>query len=176
MARTKAAPQVIIRSDDVGIEHDSDKYLAPPELNLPYQLGDIELVKDDGSNEAYKAFHREKREAILRKAIKFGNELITIQIEEDDDPDSPIFVQSGHQGDTQYIWRGRPQTMKRKYVCSFLAGKRVSVSASYKPQSGSDPINTLNSSVKGTYRVSLVEDKNPEGGMRWFHSVLSAPA
>ena len=56
---------------------------------------------------------------------KFMNEKVVIQIEADEDPNSPVFIYCGHNGIQQYIKRGEPQSIKRKYLYSLIAAKRT---------------------------------------------------
>jgi len=165
-------PRKVISSDDVEIQHDPNVSLAPPELAPPFDIDDIEIV----DNEADVNYHKQLRNKAKREAIKFGNQLITIIVETDSNPDAASFVFAGHQGIKQYILRGVPQEVKRKYVCSFLAGKKVTVNAMYGKDNSGREFNTMNSSAAGTYRVTLVEDKHEGGGMKWFQQVMAQPA
>ena len=99
---------------------------------------------------------------------RFMEEKVVIEIEADDDPNAPEFIYTGHQGVTQYIMRGKPQAIKRKYLYSLLAAKTVKMAAAFGKDGNGNEFNRLTPSGRMTHRVRLIRDDNPLGGMQWF--------
>lgn len=144
--------------------------MAPPEIVPQFHASEIEVI--DSRKGLTKA-----QIAILAKEEIFMNEKVTVFVEMDEEPNSPIYIPSGHNGSTQYIQRGTEQVIKRKYLYSLLMGKKVAVNCNFGRKEGGGEVNDLKLSAKGFYRVSLVADANQErGGMRWVQSVVAQPA
>jgi hypothetical protein len=118
---------------------------GPPEISRD----DIEVI--DGPELRNKA-----------EEERFMNELVEIQIEADEDPNSALFVSAGHQGVMQYIKRGEPQTIKRKFLYSLIAGKATRYACSFgKDQSGNE-FNRLSGRPNTTHRLHVLRD-SPKG-------------
>ncbi|MBT9174196.1 MAG: hypothetical protein DDT21_02607 [Syntrophomonadaceae bacterium] len=100
-------------------------------------------------------------------------EKVMVEIEADDDPNAPVFVYSGHQGVSQYIKRGTPQAIKRKYLYALLSAKRIKFACAFGKDGSGNEFNRLNPSGQTAYRVRLIQDNNPQGGMKWFQSVAA---
>lgn len=157
MPRTKS----IVRSDDLNPQ--SNNANAPPELNtVPYGREDIEVVP-------MTAMEMNVREA------KFMEEKVLVEVEADnDDPNAPVFVLFGHNGVNQYVKRGEPQAIKRKFLYSALAAKTVKFACAFGKDNTGNDFNRLSANVRATHRVRLIEDHNPQGGMKWAQRVAAA--
>lgn len=154
-----ARPKSIISSDDVQAGVNLGR--APEELrDAGVEVDDIEVV-------AAQAMRSKVAEA------SFMEEKVMIEIEADDDPNAPEFIYSGHQGISQYIKRGVPQAIKRKYLYSLLAGKRVKFACAFGKDGNGNEFNRMNGSGQTSHRIRLISDPNPAGGMKWFQSVAA---
>lgn len=150
----------VIASDDIAAGFDLGR--APDELReAGVDSSDIEIVSE-------KQFHSKAAEA------KFMEEKVIVEIEADEDPNAPVFIYSGHNGVTQYIERGKPQAIRRKYLYSLLAAKQVKMACAYGKDGNGNEFNRLSPSGRTTHRVRLVRDDNPMGGMKWFQAIASA--
>lgn len=133
-----------------------------PELNeAGFDVSDIEVI------------HPSKLMSKAEEA-KFMQEIVIVEIEADDDPNAPHFVYSGHNGIAQYIERGKPQPIKRKYLYSMLMGKRVRLACAFGRDGQGNEFNRLTPSGQTTHRVHLIRDDSPKGGMKWFQEVAAA--
>ena len=133
-----------------------------PELNeAGFDVSDVEVV------------HPSKLNSKAAEA-KFMEEIVIVEIEAEDDPNAPMFIKSGHNGVDQWIKRGEPQPIKRKYLYSLLAGKRVRLACSFGRDGQGNEFNRLTPSGQTTHRVHLIRDDSPRGGMKWFQSVMAA--
>jgi hypothetical protein len=136
--------------------------VAPAELHEGgIEIDDIEIVP------AYQAINA-AQEAV------FMNDKVVVEIEADDDPDAPEFLYTAHQGVTQYIKRGEPQTIKRKYLYSLIAAKRVKVACAFGRTNEGNEFNRVTPSAQTTHRVRLMRDDNPLGGMKWFQKMMAS--
>lgn len=155
MARTPQ--QGIISTDDVVAGFDLGKPV--PELReAGIDVDDIEIIP------AANMLSTAEEE-------KFMNERVVVEVEDDDDPNSPMFVYTGHNGVTQYIQRGKPQVIKRKFLYSAIAAKRVKFACQFGKLNNGEEFNRLNPSATTAYRIRLIRDDNPQGGMSWFQKV-----
>ncbi len=134
--------------------------MAPPEEQAEFHAEDIQAVSIDRLD--YKA-----------KEAKFMNELIKIEIEPGTEPNDPMYVQLGHNGDNQMVLRGCPQAIKRKYLYSALMSRKVSMNCTFQLGPNGASINKLTPSSNTTYRAALVDDPNPQGGPRWVQRVMA---
>ncbi len=108
---------------------------------------------------------------------RFMNEKVVVEVESDpEDENAPVFVYVGHNGVTQYIKRGEPQVIKRKFLYAALASKRVKMACAFGKDGSGNEFNRLTPSAAMTHRIHLVADDNPQGGMRWVQSVMRAAA
>lgn len=100
----------------------------------------------------------------------FMNELVEIQIEADDDPNAPLFVFAGHQGIPQYLQRGRPQTVKRKFLYSLIAAKQARLVCSFGRNEDGNEFNRLQGPKRTTHRVTILRDseKGRQAYLRWM--------
>lgn len=138
---------------------------APPELREGgIDADDIEIV---AAKDMVSAVQMEK----------FMNEKVIVEVEHDpEDENAPVFVYVGHNGVTQYIKRGEPQTIKRKFLYAALAAKRVRMACAFGKDGSGKEFNRLTPSAAMTHRIHLVRDDNPQGGMKWVQSVMRAAA
>jgi hypothetical protein len=138
----------------------NDVPAAPEVTEGGVAASDIQVVQERDMN--YKA-----REA------KFMNEPVTIQIEPGTKDNDPMFVPLGHNGTCQYVLRGEPQVVKRKFLYSGLMAKVVRMNCDFRRGPGDTEINKLTPSTKLGYSMQLIRDDNPQGGMRWFQRVMA---
>ena len=102
----------------------------------------------------------------------FMNEMVTIMLQPDDNPDAPVFVHSGHNGDPQYVHRGIPQRIKRRFLYSLIAGKKTSQASHFGKDGSGKEFNRLTGRTSTTHRIDLLDD-TPEGRKafaRWMQS------
>ncbi len=108
---------------------------------------------------------------------RFMNEKVIVEVESDpEDENAPVFVYTGHNGVTQYIKRGEPQTIKRRFLYAALVSKRVKMACAFGKDGSGNEFNRLTPSASMTHRIHLVQDNNPQGGMKWVQSVMRAAA
>ena len=82
----------------------------------------------------------------------FMNEYVVILIEADEDPDAATFVPSGHNGISQYIQRGVPQKIKRKFLYSLLAAKKTAQASQFGKDGSGKEFNRLTGRTSTTRR------------------------
>lgn len=97
---------------------------------------------------------------MLSKAedAKFMNEIVEIQIEADDDPHAPLFVHSAHNGESQYIKRGEPQKVKRRFLYSLIAAKQAKLVCAFGKDQNGQEFNKLSGPKRCTHRVIVIND------------------
>ncbi len=153
MARRKS----VIHSDD--LQSAVNLGQPVPELNAAgFNIDDIEVVRE-------KDFRSKAQEA------KFMEEKVLIEIEADDSPDAPHFIYTGHQGVSQWIERGKPQAIKRKFLYSLLSAVQVRIACAFGKDGQGNEFNRLTPNGKQTHRLQILQDNNPQGGVRWAQSV-----
>lgn len=151
---TRPYNRSVIASDDV----EAVQRAAPELRDGDITMDDIEVVPAH-------ALRSQAEEA------KFMEEKIRVEVEGDDDPNSPIFVYFGHNGVTQYIKRGEPQVVKRKFLYAAIAAKTVKFACAFGKDGTGNEFNRLTGAAKTTHRIRLIEDRNPLGGMKWFQKM-----
>ena len=150
----------IISTDDLEAGFDIGR--APEELReAGIDISDIDIVPA----------HKMRSKA---QEAKFMEEKVVIEIEGDDDPNSPVFVYSGHNGVVQYVERGKPQAIRRKYLYSMLAAKQIKFACAYGKDGSGNEFNRLSPSGRTTHRVRLIRDDNPLGGSKWVQEISKA--
>lgn len=97
----------------------------------------------------------------------FMNELVEIMIEADDDPNAPLFIPAGHNGIPQYIQRGVPQTIKRKFLYSLIAAKQARLVCTFGKDQNGNEFNRLAGGKRTTHRVTIIRDS--ERGRREYN-------
>ena len=135
----------------------------PPELDEAPEAPDLQVVA------------AESAAAAIREA-KFMEEKVLVMIEEDENPNAPTFVMLGHNGVSQYVERGKPQAVKRKFLYSGLAARAVRFACKFGLDAAGNDVNKLAPSSRNTHRMVLLDDRNREGGMLWFQKVAAALA
>lgn len=138
----------------------SDVPAAPEVHEGGITASDIQIVKE--SDLSFKA-----------KEAKFMNEMVQIQIEPGTKDNDPMFVQLGHNGASQYVLRGEPQAVKRKFLYSGLMAKVIRMNCTFRRGAGDTEVNKLTPSTKLSYGIQLIRDDNPQGGMKWFQRVMA---
>ena len=153
----------VISSDDVQMGVSAGNLgMAPDELReAGVDIDDIDIIS------------AQVAKTKIQEAA-FMEEKVVVMIEADDDPNAPEFVYSGHQGVSQYIKRGVEQVIKRKYLYSLLAAKRIKLACAFGKDNSGNEFNRLNPSGQTAHRVRLIRDDNPNAGMKWFTTVMTA--
>ena len=89
----------------------------------------------------------------------YMNEIVEIMIEASEDPNAPLFVHSGHNGSTQFIERGKPQKIKRKYLYSMVVSKVARLVCAFgKDANTGQEYNRLTGPSLNTHRVVILND------------------
>ena len=101
----------------------------------------------------------------------FLNEPVTIVINPSQDPEDPKLVQVGVNGTSQFIPRGEPFTVKRKYVEVLARAKRTDFGQTLDERLG-ERMNHLHAMHSLRYPFSVVRDANPNGGA-WLVGILA---
>lgn len=109
------------------------------------------------------------KEALEMEA--FMNEPVTIIINPSHDPDDPKLVQVGVNGVNQFIPRGEPIAVKRKYVEVLARAKRTDFHQTLDERLG-EAMNHLRSMHSLRFPFSVIEDRNRNGG-EWLKAVLA---
>lgn len=124
---------------------------TPPELDGGHviNLDDIEVI------------HPARMRSLAAQEA-FMNEKVVVMIEADEDPNSPMFIYTGHQGITQYIKRGTAQAIKRKFLYSLVAAKRTQMACTFGKNPDGSEFNRLVGRTNTTYRLNVIQD-SPEG-------------
>lgn len=99
-----------------------------------------------------------KNMAAVMEDEKFMNEFVIVEIDLDEEPNSAIFIPVGHQGVMQYIKRGEPQRIRRKFLYSLIQGKRTSFNCSFGKDANGEAFNRLPGTQRTTFRIQLHED------------------
>lgn len=143
----------------------SDFHQAPPELRVDGAGPmDMDVIKPED-------FHN------AMKMEKFMNEKIEIEIEADhNNENAPEFIHLGHNGIAQYVHRGHPQIVKRKYLYSALVARQVRMNCTFEKGSKNQDVNDLKPQASSTHRARLIADNNPYGGSRWVQQVMREAA
>lgn len=132
--------------------------------------GPAEITRDDievvvpGPGFADKAEH-----------LAFNEEVVKILVHPSSEqkPEDPISV--GINGRMCYIFRNKASLVKRKYVEKLLRAKSDVIQ---QDPSNPDPAvaNKLHITASLKYPFSLLEDKNPKGGLAWMQKIMAEPA
>ena len=101
----------------------------------------------------------------------FMNEPVTIIVNPSQDPDDPKLVQVGVNGVNQFMPRGEPITVKRKYVEVLARAKRTDFQQTLDERLG-EAMNFMRAMHSLRYPFSVIEDRNPKGGA-WLMAVLA---
>lgn len=148
---TRQYNRSIVSSDDV-----QSAQMAAPELREGMvTIDDIEVVPGHSLMSA-------------AEEAKFMEDRVSVEIEPGGEENDPIFVYFGHNGVVQYVKVGEPQVVKRKFLYSAIAAKTVKFACAFGKDNTGNEFNRMSPSVKTTHRIRLIEDRNPQGGMKWF--------
>jgi hypothetical protein len=148
--RSKAGPDIFVKKN----------LLGPDDVDQPQQTIKI-ITPDGGGSEAVGvgiAIVDPAKFDAKAADEAFMNELVEIQIESTDDPNEPLFIESGHNGVTQYVKRGEPQTIKRKFLYSLIAGKQARLVSSFGKNADGKEFNRLAGPSVGTHRIVVISD------------------
>jgi hypothetical protein len=66
------------------------------------------------------------------------------------------------------------QPVKRKFLYSLLAANSVKFACAFGKDGSGNEFNRMSGSGQRAHRVSLVSDKNPQGGMKWVQEVVAS--
>ena len=87
----------------------------------------------------------------------FMNQIVTVQINGSEDPDEPVWVPSGHNGDMQYFQRGIPQQIKLRFLHSLIAAKKTALTSSFGKDGSGKEFNKLIGRTSTTHRFDVIE-------------------
>ena len=104
--------------------------------------------------------------------LAFMEEPVTIVVHESTDDNAEPVVQLYCNGTPQFIVRGQPQEVKRKYVEILANARQTSIKTETRTQ-GDDVINRVNKHTALRYPFSVQEDKNPRGAA-WLRELLAS--
>lgn len=133
---------------------------APPEEQPEFDTSDIQVVQAD-------------RLDVKAREEKFMNERVVIEIEPGTEANDPMYVELGHNGINQFVKRGEPQAVKRKFLYSALMAKKVAFNVAFGKDASGNEFNRATPAAKNTYATRLVSDPNPEGGSKWVQRVMA---
>lgn len=147
-------PKSIISTDDLEM---ADRVADLSEYGH-LQFEDLEVVS-------------EKNGLTAAEDAAFMEEPVIIVLELSGDPNAATFEAAHHNGVTQYLERGRPQKVKRKFLYSLLVARKVGVACNFGRKPDGTEFNRVVATPKTTHQVRLLEDKNPKAGMAWVQKV-----
>ena len=105
--------------------------------------------------------------------LKFADELVTVMVGPTTDKDAPQYVRVWVDGRHQLFIRNQPITVKRKFV-EALARRKLT---NYRNEEYVDNDGNMNvrwpSSTGLVDNFSLIEDKNPRGGISWIQKIMA---
>ena len=101
----------------------------------------------------------------------FMNEMITIVVNPPNDADEPMLVQVGVNGVNQFIPRGEPIEVKRKYVEVLARAKRTDFKQNLDERLGEQAFNLVRPMHSLRYPFSVISDPNRNGGA-WLTAIL----
>lgn len=104
--------------------------------------------------------------------LKFMHEPVTIILSDSNDPNDVDLVQVTVNGNSQFIQRGNPQTVKRYFVERLARAKRTSYSQNLDERLGEQSYNTMIPRHALRYPFTVIEDKNPKGSA-WLRQILA---
>lgn len=103
---------------------------------------------------------------------KFMNEVVEILVYEPFEMGQENVVQTAVNGKNQFIVRGVPQRVKRKYVEVLARARKVNVSADGFKDPNGEAKNTVRVTSGLQYPFQVVEDSNPKGPA-WLRQILA---
>lgn len=102
----------------------------------------------------------------------FMNDMVTIVVNPAQDPDEPTLVQVGVNGVNQFIPRGHPIAVKRKYVEVLARAKRTDFRQNLDERMGEQAFNLVHPMHSLRYPFSVISDPHRNGGA-WLIAILS---
>lgn len=129
--------------------------------------GEAEVISDSGI-EAVPAEDFNN----LAELEKFMNDPIELMIYEPMEEGSPAIVMLKVNGISQYVIRGRTQTIKRKYVEVLARARKQHVTARGFKTANGDAKNTVNITSGLEYPFQVLNDPSPKGPS-WLKGILA---
>ena len=105
-------------------------------------------------------------------ALAMAEEMLTVMIHEDTDPNAEDPVQLGVNGINQFVFRGKPQDIRRKYVAVLARCKRTRISTPEVADGAGGRTNRVNQSSSLRYPFSVMYDPNPKGAV-WLRNIMT---
>lgn len=102
----------------------------------------------------------------------FMNDMVTIIVNPPHEADEPMLVQVAVNGVNQFIPRGEPIAVKRKYVEVLARAKRTDFAQNLDERLGEQGFNQVRTMHSLRYPFSMISDPNPKGGA-WLTGVLA---
>lgn len=109
------------------------------------------------------------KDELAREA--FMNDVLTIIVNPSQDVDDPKLVQVGVNGVNQFMPRGTPIDVKRKYVEVLARAKRTDFAQTLDDRMG-EQMNYLQTLHSLRFPFSVIQDPNPNG-FAWLTSILA---
>lgn len=103
---------------------------------------------------------------------KFMSELVEVLIYEPFNAGEEKVVQLAVNGKNQFVIRGKPQKIKRKYVEVLARARKVGVTADGYKDGRGEAKNTVQISSGLQYPFQVIEDRNPKGPA-WLRQILA---
>jgi len=104
--------------------------------------------------------------------MAFMDEYVTVQIADTGSPNEEQYVQLGNNGTPQFVERGKPQKIKRKYVEVLARAKRGAVQTpEFVDASGARSTRIVKTPTLA-YPFQVIMDKNPNG-RAWLQRILA---
>ena len=142
--------------------------VADKEVVLPAQGSIIETLDELKTVEVMTA----PLDTTYADALKFSEEKVTVMIHEDTDPNAEDPVQLAVNGVNQFIFRGQPQDVKRKYVEVLARSKRTRISTPEITDGSGSRTNAVRKASSLRYPFSVMYDPNPRGAA-WLKGIMT---
>ena len=112
--------------------------------------------------------------AAMKKAdeLAFMEERVTIIVHETEDPNAENPVSVTVNGRNQFIFRGQPIDVKRKFVERLARAKKTGYRQHLDDTSDPVRYNKLYTTTGITYPFSVIHDPNPRG-MDWLRKIMA---
>lgn len=139
---------------------EADRSLPPLDIGEIGEQGDIEVVE---------------RPLTLADADleAFMNEPVTINVADSHDPNAAAIEYLAVDGRTQYVARGKTQTIKRKFVERLVRARNTSYSQNVDPTQG-EGMNKVFPHSAAMIPFTIIKDT--ARGMKWFAALLNEVA
>lgn len=120
---------------------------------------DREIVTADGVDMDYAA------------QLAFNEEMVDVIVHESTEPNAQQLVDVYVNGTPQRFWRGKVQTVKRKYVEVLARAKQTGIKTTVDMSNG-EPVNRIQRHTALRYPFSIQHDPNPKGHA-WLRGILA---